>query len=115
METSKVGQYKRGAKTSNQNDWKRIQVNLDSTKVKLLLSYKLFKNINNVTKERDGKSFPSSQNREREREREREENSNNNVTGRRCHLFCSVYKFCQLRHTLRMELNVHRIIYRGLK
>ena len=71
-ETSKVGQYKRGAKTSNQNDWKRIQVNLDSTKVKLLLSYKLFKNINNVTKERDGKSFPSSQNTQRERERERE-------------------------------------------
>ena len=28
-ETSKVGQYKRGAKTSNKNDWKRIQVNLD--------------------------------------------------------------------------------------
>ena len=55
--------------------------------------------------------------REREREREREENtySNNNVTGRRCHLLCSVYKFCQLRHTLRVELNVHRIMYRGLK
>ena len=89
METSKVGQYKRGAKTSNQNDWKRIQVNLDSTKVKLLLSYKLFKNINNVTKERDGKSFPSSQNRERERERERERKTAT-TTSRDVGAICSV-------------------------
>ena len=47
---------------TNSRDWmKKIQVNLDSTKVKLLLSYKLTKYINKLTKERDGKSFPSSQ------------------------------------------------------